>query len=331
MTFAVSLPNIDSKIWNLEFVIIDIISEILAHQHVDICLNSEGPCAESLGLYRVLDGICEKFGLPKNRIRILTCNQIENHPEYAIKKYPPLYIPETQQFAQTSGISSDKNFASNFKHFGIFIGRSNWIRLWIAGVMRDKYKNKTMMTYHWKPNDEFHAAHIGLDDMLRWNADLNSIDAAKHLLQYCPLGLSEKNEYPIVSPAHLNICRVYPKFFLEVVCETYYSGMSFYPTEKIWRPLLMKTPFLIHGPVEYLRNLRALGFRTFETWWSEEYDNYGHDQRINRILNTVEQLQQLSIVELHGMYQDMMPALEHNHRVFMSLSPSDFGKVFHYA
>ena len=311
-------------------MIADVIFELSTQKCADINLNAEGPCSESLGLYHMLDEICEKFNFPKNKVTIHTWNQIEHHQKYNIKINPPLYINETQEFNRKNQIWPDKIFDPISKHFGIFIGRSNWIRLWIAGNLWHNYKDKTVMTYHWKINNEFHAAHIGLDDMLRWNASIEDVDRSNQLLKHCPLDLSEHNVYPILSPEHLNICRIYHQFFLEIICETYYSGVSFYPTEKIWRPILMKTPFLIHGPVEYLKNLRNMGFKTFDKWWSEEYDDYGHDQRVIKLLGIIEQIQKMSIRDLQLMYKDMLPILEHNYKTFMNLSPRDFSKVFGY-
>lgn len=324
------LANIDSKIWNIDLKTVEIISQIQKTGRLKIHLNSEGPCAESLGLYRLLDSICSEFNLLKRDVTILTCNQLESHSGYNIEIKPPLYIPATQAFAQINVLYTDKLFGLDFMHFGIFIARSNWIRLWLASQIWDQYQDVSIMTYHWKSGDEFHLEHIGVDDMLCWNAStVDGIRASKFLDQ-CPLDLSDQNSYPILSPQHLNICKLYHRFFVEIVCETNFSGTCFYPTEKIWRPLLMKTPFIVHGSVDYLRNLRKLGFQTFDAWWSEEYDDYGHDIRIRMILDLLAKLNSLSLVDLQRMHQDMLPVLEHNYCIFMQLKESDFPVAFHY-
>ena len=73
-----------------------------------------------------------------------------------------------------------------------------------------------------------------------------------------------------------------------------------------------------------------MGFKTFDKWWSEEYDDYGHDQRVIKLLGIIEQIQKMSIRDLQLMYKDMLPILEHNYKTFMNLSPRDFSKVFGY-
>jgi hypothetical protein len=324
------VANGDSKIWHVEEMILDIFYTISQSDRLEISLNAEGPCAQALGLYDTLDAICDKFNFSKQSITIHTCNQIEYHPEYNIKICPPLYIDVTQQFADTVFPYMQKSIGENLKNFGIFIGRSNWIRLWLASAIQKKYDRNTLMTYHWRPSDDFHSVHIGLDDMLRWNASDTDVNCASEFLSRCPLGLSEPSSYPILSPDHLNICKIYHKFLLEIVCETFYSGASFYPTEKIWRPLLMKTPFIVHGCVNYLKNLRLLGFRTFDQWWSEEYDDYGHDNRICKILDLIEQLSKMSEQQTKLMYLDMKSTLDYNHEVFMNLRSADFQRIFNY-
>jgi hypothetical protein len=92
----------------------------------------------------------------------------------------------------------------------------------------------------------------------------------------------------------------------------------------------MKTPFVVHGSVDYLRNLRKLGFKTFNNWWSEEYDDYGHDNRVRKILNLIDNLQKLSLNDLESMYHDMLPTLEHNHHLFMNLKAENFKETFGY-
>ena len=325
------VPNIDSKIWNIDQTVIDIILELKSQQCAEIDLNLEGPCAESLGLYRILDQICNKFGYSKNEITIYTCNQIESHSEYDIKISSPMHLAvAAQEFlsSQLDSLNFEKSFDHQFFHFGIFIGRSNLIRLWLASALYEKHKKNTLMTYHWKIDHEFHSAHLGLDDMLSWNASTEDVSLASGFLQNCPLDFSEPTVYPILVPANLNICKIYHQFLLEIVCETYYSGASFFPTEKTWRPLLMKTPFIVHGPVGYLENLKKLGFKTFDRWWDEEYDNYSHDMRLRKILSLCDTLQTLSLSDMTAMYKEMIPVLEHNHRVFINLNSESFRKNF---
>lgn len=327
----ISLPNIDSTIWNKEYRVMEIVKEMIDTGACKIHLNMEGPCAESLDLYNLLDSICERFSFNKHQIEIITCNQLESHPEYIITILPPLYIKDTQEFYQSN---KDKFLIKNFadiKPIGIFIGRSNFLRLQLASEIHRSYQSRAEMTFHYDRTLDFHKAHCGIEDSINRNNDWDSINCSLDFLSQCPKKFpEEKTLYPILTPNHLDICQYYHRFFCEIVCETYFSGRSFYPTEKIWRPLLMKTPFIVQGPVYYLDNLKKLGFKTFDRWWDEGHQHDPYDYQPIAILQTIEYIMSLSTDALQQIYNEMLPTLQHNHDRFMELSDKEFPTVFGY-
>ena len=87
------LENIDSKIWHIETKVVDMVKEYQDQGKLIISLNSEGPCCEALGLYKILDHMCEKFNIDKTNITIETGNQLESHQFYNIKiKYLDIFF-----------------------------------------------------------------------------------------------------------------------------------------------------------------------------------------------------------------------------------------------
>jgi hypothetical protein len=58
------LPNIDGKIWNLEQKVLDIVDCVINQRPLDINLNGEGPDANELGLYSLLNVICDRYNYP---------------------------------------------------------------------------------------------------------------------------------------------------------------------------------------------------------------------------------------------------------------------------
>lgn len=322
----INIPHIDLKIWNPELRAIEIISELQQHGRAVISIDNEGSDCETLGLYKLLDTICSSFDVSPKAISILTCNQLEQHPQYRIVKRAPLYIPSGQQFA-TQNTLPNKQWPT-IKHFGIFIGRSSWQRLWMAGHTWQNYSDKTVMTYHYDSAVDYHRAHLSFDELAHQIGLSNAVDTAGKFMQQLPIKNDSVDSYPILTPAHFAIAKLYPDFFVEIVCETFLSGNSFYPTEKTWRPLICRTPFLTLGPQNFLSNLRKLGFRTFSAWWDEGYDEDGGVVAIENIQATLKRLSSMSTSELESMYNDMLPTLEHNYNTFMSLRESDFSKIF---
>jgi hypothetical protein len=321
------IPNIDGKIWNIEQHTIDIVDCIINHRQIQITLNGEGPDARELGLYSLLDNICNRYSYSKNSITIITCNQLESHSEYCIRIQPPLYIASAQKFASQTQLP-EKTFGNEFKHFGLFVGRSNWLRLWLASYLHKNYVDKTALTFHYDSTLDFHQDHLGLDDLVRFNtAQIKDLDPMQ-LIAKCPIVDQTVESYPILTPAHFNISKIYHTFFLEVVCETYCRGNSFYPTEKTWRPIINRTPFIIQGPRNFTKNLQRLGFKTFSNWFDESHGQDEYSYQPTGICATLDRLATFSISELEGMYIDMSDTLNHNYQVMMSLTDANVTKIF---
>jgi hypothetical protein len=121
----------------------------------------------------------------------------------------------------------------------------------------------------------------------------------------------------------LNIVKLYPKFFVEIVSLTYWSGNTFYIDEKLWRPILMRTPFIVQGPQDFLRRFRALGFRTFDRWWDEGYSEDPADCQPEAIVQLLNQLSQLTLNDIRVILAEMQDTLEHNYNLMMRLTKKD--------
>ena len=316
---------IDGEICYLEQLVVDIIRAIKNNViPLRLSVGGEGPCLENIGFYKLLDQIFEKFPYPTESVIIETANLIEEHPTYQIiRKHQSYEYDAIKKHTVTVG-NTEKKFDSNFKHFGHFIGHGNQYRLQLGSYLYSNHKNQTLQTYHCQVTEEYHRPHIGLEDMMFCRASPQEIDWAVHLLKNTPLSIDAIDSYPILVPANLNITKVYPTFFVEIVCQTYFSGKVFYVDEKIWRPMLMKTPFMIQGSADTIKNLHKLGFKTFDQWWPEGYSLDPWDCQVPYIIDNIKSLSKLSIAELDTMYQEMLPVLNHNYNKLLELTPWDF-------
>ena len=323
----ITLPNIDGKIWDVERSVVDIINELDNNGKVTISLNHEGPCAESLKLYDLLDDICEKGNFLKSSITILTNNVLEKHSEYTLVISGPLYLNTVKTFIKSHKFP-EKDF-DNLKHFGLFIGRSNWLRLWVTSEVFCNFKDISLITFHYNTDVDFHREHLGVDDLLRNLGKSANLESVTKLVEQCPVVLEQSLPlYPIVTPSHFEIAKVYHNFFVEIICETYCQGTTFYPTEKLWRPIALKTPFIVQGPKNYYHNLHKMGFKTFSNWWDEGFTNDDYNYQPMEIFRILHQLASLSVTELEGLYIDMQTTLDHNYQRLMSLTPTDFVRAF---
>lgn len=326
----INVPHIDGLIWNPAQVTVDIVTALTQDNHVIINLDNEGADADHLGLIKILDQICHDMDYDPKQFTIHTCNQLEPHREYNIVKHPPLYVSSGKTFCKNNLLPS-KQF-DNIKHFGIFISRSSWQRLWMSAWLDSAHQDRCLMTYHYDPQLSYHHPHLGFDQLTIELGTARAGELCGDFLKKLPIKMDEIDSYPILTPAHFSIAKIYHKFFVEIVCETFLAGTTFYPTEKIWRPFICMTPFMVIGPRDYLRNLKKLGFRTFDQWWDESYDeDAGFDNgrlSIQTIQDNCDRLAKLSVSELESMYQDMLPTLLHNKQRFLTLSESEFSKLW---
>jgi len=74
-------------------------------------------------------------------------------------------------------------------------------------------------------------------------------------------------------------------------------------------------PFILVGHPYSLKKLKELGFKTFSPWIDESYDEIEDESiRMYRVLNEIDKLCSKSLDELHEMYIEMWPILEHNYK-----------------
>jgi hypothetical protein len=320
----INVPTIDSKICYPEQFILEITQNIVNKQPLILNMIGEGPCLTAIGLYKILDDICNVFSYPKKSISIITANLLESHSEYNILRKHQMYELVATQSHSAIIPNSAKIFNKDFKHFGHFIGHGNQHRLHLASYLYSNHQNKTLQTYHCSATDAYHRVHLGIEDMMFSGKTKEELDQALNLITNSPIVVDSINSYPILVPANLNITKVYPNFFVEMVNLTYFTGSIFYVDEKVWRPMLMKTPFMIQGPSDTINNLQKLGFKTFGNWWDEGYSQDHAGCHVPAMIENIKQLSLLSIEELENLYNDMLPVLEHNYNRLLALKESDF-------
>ena len=120
--------------------------------------------------------------------------------------------------------------------------------------------------------------------------------------------------------------------FINVVSETnFYEDNIFYITEKLFNPLTMGLPFIVASTYKYYKFLHYLGFKTFEEFWPEDFDNIkNHKDRCKRYIEVLDHIAKTynTIDKRKDALQKMQPILEHNRKLIFSYFryPPDFVK-----
>ena len=104
-----------------------------------------------------------------------------------------------------------------------------------------------------------------------------------------------------------------------VVTETVFYDKKLHLTEKIFKPIISKRPFILIGAKGNLAYLKSYGFKTFDKWIDESYDNESdNDTRIEMVVDQLEKLCKFSQCELVRMHNEMKEILEYNFNHFFS-------------
>jgi hypothetical protein len=112
--------------------------------------------------------------------------------------------------------------------------------------------------------------------------------------------------------------------FWNIVTETNFYDEKLHLTEKIFKPIAIKRPFILVSSPGNLKYLKSYGFKTFDKWIDESYDSESdHDKRLRMIVDQIKKLCQLTSDELNKMHQEMSDVLEYNHNHFFN----DFKKI----
>ena len=105
--------------------------------------------------------------------------------------------------------------------------------------------------------------------------------------------------------------------FVNLVTETIFYENKVHLTEKIFKPICAKIPFILLGGAGNLEYLRNYGFKTFGDYWDESYDTIiSPSQRMDAVLDVLTKIANTSQSELRSMKQDMAHILEHNYYHF---------------
>jgi hypothetical protein len=135
-----------------------------------------------------------------------------------------------------------------------------------------------------------------------------------------PLRIDYREEKLI--PNHSFILSAVPETqesFIYVVTETCYWEDKCHLTEKIFKPIVSRMPFILVGPAHNLKYLRSYGFETFGSWIDESYDDIEDPVlRMKAIGQVLADISSKSFEELESMLKRMEDVLEYNYNLFYS-------------
>ena len=119
---------------------------------------------------------------------------------------------------------------------------------------------------------------------------------------------------------HVDTVKLYEDSYFSIVTETNFFGHTGrFLSEKTFKPMLYKHPFILLCDPYSLPLLKQIGYKTFHPYIDESYDNEPNDvKRLKMILNEVNRLCNLTELELFEFIDKVKEITIYNHNLLIN-------------
>lgn len=111
----------------------------------------------------------------------------------------------------------------------------------------------------------------------------------------------------------------YENSLINIISETFFFSEEIHLTEKTFKPIAFKQPFIMMGAKGTLQHLKDLGFKTFSEFWDESYDNQNDSNRMMSIFKIIDDISNWSQEQKIQFTHDVKPVLEFNCKHFHTM------------
>jgi len=108
----------------------------------------------------------------------------------------------------------------------------------------------------------------------------------------------------------------YETSFFSLVTETMFFEDDPFFSEKIFKPIVFKQPFVLVCQHLSVAKLKGLGFRVFDKWFDLSYDNMAEPlERMNAIVAELVRIESLPLQKKREMFEEMREDCEYNYKL----------------
>lgn len=226
---------------------------------------------------------------------------------YLTSIVPPKKRYLTKKFITFNRITSDARI-----HRSLFVGDLIKYQLIDQGHISYSATCPVGGYYANELRDHSNQYNIDADRVEGAITSLNSLDGELRI------DFKDETEIPN-SSFHISAIKENMESFVHVVTETCFWGRKKHLTEKIFKPIVMRQPFILVGCAHNLEYLKSYGFKTFDRWWDESYDQIEDDvERMDAITKLLADICKNDLAQLTQILHEMDAVLEHNYRWFYS-------------
>ena len=117
-----------------------------------------------------------------------------------------------------------------------------------------------------------------------------------------------------------NLSNYYFESFVDIINETRFAQPTANYSEKVYQAMQYMRPFIVVGPPKTLEYIRSMGFKTFNEFWDESYDDeLDHGERLAKIFTLIDQIFSMPNQSQRDLYEKMLPIITHNINLYKEL------------
>ena len=307
---------------------------------------TEGFFGQRVDNFVWIDSLCKKYDLTKESVVVITSNMLSKEKYNRLVKdgviadsfliYPYSYFgnniwfhhghklnPNTKQTMRDvfeNCLNSNRN-TNKVRHFLNFNRVPKLHRIALFGEFKsnDKLKNTSITTLGRVDNNplEYHMLMRSfIDNNYIHSKDrvvsfFENYDSTKHTI-YDEPDLENNKAGTFNKKAHT-------ESFVNIVSESLIDNDSVFFSEKTYKPIFAAQPFILFGNPNSIKMLQSMGFKTFDKWWDESYDEETEfSKRLEKIVNVLEEISSWSLDECFRITQEMEEVLVHNFNHMLS-------------
>lgn len=255
---------------------------------------------------------CDKMGVDaENRMKVVFWDMVEWNISLSMHGLP--YIPAGKkiQDIEKTFIVFNRRFRTHRTKLTLLFHKHNLLKDSFYSMSRDEPDGGG--TTFMEQVDWSFAGAYGI-----------SREDVDNLFSQLPLGIDFPSDLAeMINVVGGSLRDYYKKSMVSVVTETFCESEIISVTEKTFKPLFYKQPFIIVGAPKALEHLRKKGYKTFSKWWDESYDDeHIPDYRIMKIVNLCSTINSWSQEQKQNFLVEVIDVLEHNYNNFLNRSNS---------
>jgi hypothetical protein len=221
-----------------------------------------------------------------------------------------------QHNLKSNDVSQILNYEEKKYHFLSFNQYPHHHRVKIISeIHKNNIIDKFLISYNPKFYDTLGGVRYDYENQLK---DLGYIDDYKLFISLEEKKVDFETNFKISGYGFEDI-RPYKESAMSLISDTIFFKPQGFVSEKVFKPIMYLQPFLVAGPPHYLKDIRDMGFKTFNGLIDESYDEELDDKvRLEKVIGEIIRLSNLPIEELKDKLRESEETLIYNQMKLLS-------------